>query len=60
MSENKINVDITDTEIRNKPYKTGINKRTYVTEFFYFISLLISFIKSRGSLIKSEILRTIR
>jgi hypothetical protein len=34
MSESKINVDITDTEIRNMPHKTGISERTYITEFF--------------------------
>jgi hypothetical protein len=34
MSGNKINVDITDIEIRNIPHKTGISERTYVTEFF--------------------------
>jgi hypothetical protein len=34
MSGSEINVDITDTETRNIPYKTGIIKRTYITEFF--------------------------
>jgi hypothetical protein len=29
-----MNMDITDTEIRNIPYKTGISERTYITEFF--------------------------
>jgi hypothetical protein len=29
-----MNVNITDTEIRNMPYKTEINKRTYTTKFF--------------------------
>jgi hypothetical protein len=34
MSGNKMNMDTTDIEIRNMPYKTGISERTYITEFF--------------------------
>jgi hypothetical protein len=34
MSGNKINIDITDIEIRNMSHKTEISERTYVTEFF--------------------------